>query len=181
MRIDANLLHRRLATLQSNYTSSTPSEQQNPLPWPKREVSSPLAEVYQGRGFGEEWCNAKLSPETPRQELLFGIDLSVECLHQDPQNNLHTWYQRWGGDMGPGNACSYHRSAVLWGPVVASSLCSQHHCHSLPNHWQWQAPNLSVELCPAEHPAISEWLTLGEIISLVFCMEEEGTRVSVMR
>lgn len=90
MCIDANLLHRRLATLQSNYISSTSSEQQHPLPWPKCEVSSSLAEVYHGRGFGEEWCNAKLSPETPRQELIFGINLSVECLHQDPQNNLHT-------------------------------------------------------------------------------------------
>lgn len=72
-------------------------------------------------------------------------------------------------------------------PIPAAGLlcpgepwCSQHHCPSLPKTCKGKA---QTSLCSytGQNPAILEGLTLGEIISLVFCMEGEGTQVLVVR
>lgn len=80
------------------------------------------------------------------------------------------------GDLGTSaHATGLPWFGELWWPPCAPSTTGSHSAKPLA-----MAPNLSVQLHKAEHPAISEGLTLGEIISLVFCMEEEGTQVLVM-
>lgn len=58
---------------------------------------------------------------------------------------------------------------MLWGccVMVASSLHSQFYCSSLPNHRQWSSLKLSVQLFRGECSAITDWLVMGEIISLL--------------